>query len=90
VDYDLIKAALYKANTQGLPKANVGKVLVGLASALVLTPAAGVTAVETFTFHKAIVESDIETLLASKLRQGPCTFRCYPDPANSNKAYTVA
>jgi hypothetical protein len=94
VEYDSIRAVLYAANVRGQPKANVGKLLSALAGQLVLTPAAG-TPAETldvsgnsWVFYKAIIDSDIETLLASKLRQGPCTFRCYPDPA-TGKAYEI-
>lgn len=102
IEYDLIKPAIIAAmGTQGSMKAKVGFLMSGLAKVLVLTPTAGTPAAVTaspwtaevsYTFHKAIIEGDIDTLLSSKLRQGPVTFRCYPDPGTTpaNKAYTVA
>lgn len=102
IEYDLIKPAIIAAyGTQGAGKAKVGFVMSGLAKVLVLTPVAGTpaatsvsgwTAEATYTFHKAIIEGDVETILSSKLRQGPVTFRCYPDPGTTpaNKTYTLA
>ena len=79
IDYDLILAAEYAQNTQGSANPNVGHTLTSLAQALVLTPVAGTPAASlVWTFTKAIVISDIETLLSAKLRQGPCRFKCYP------------
>ena len=54
---------------------------------LVLTAVAGTTAAleaQTWTFYKTIVESDIGVLLSSKCRQGPCTFRVYPQPTTES------
>lgn len=91
IDYALIKAAIYAASTQGQPLSKVGYLeaatasQTGLGGALVLTPVSNTpadladTPNGTWTFHAAIVESDVETLLSSKLRQGPITFRCYPN-----------
>jgi hypothetical protein len=74
----------------GLPMVNqtaesVTKVLV--LTALAGTPAAAFAGgILTLTANDAIVISDIETLLASRLRQGPCTFQLFPNPADG-KAY---
>jgi hypothetical protein len=92
VEYEKIKAAMFASGpvAEGAPLTNVGKLCTSLAKALVLTPVAGTTATGTYTFHKALVRGDINILLASRLKKGPLSFLCYPDPANSNKAYTVS
>jgi hypothetical protein len=92
VDYDLVKAAIHAVEPEGKVYDNVGKLLTSLAGPLVLTPVAGTTAAAsggTHTFHKAIIEN-AEILFSSRLRQGPLTFRCFPDPTVSNKVKTVA
>lgn len=95
VDYNLIKSALYVSNPQGQPMANVGKTLTGIAHQLVLTAAAGTPAAaqdgvgNSWVFYKAIITDETELLLATKLRQGPATFRVFPDPENSNKTYAI-
>lgn len=96
VEYDSIKPALYaQTGTPGDVMTNVGKLLTTLAKSLVLTAKAGtsaatvVGAIATLTATKAIVVSDIDTLMASKLRQGPITLRLLPDSASANKAYTT-
>src|ERR1035437_8092668 len=82
VEYDLVKAALYKANPRGATYDNVGKLMTSLAARLVMTPIAGTAAAtelgagKSIVFRKAIVLSDIVTLLANKNRKGPITFRC--------------
>ena len=91
IEYDLILPALYAHSAAGQGLNNVGQSLVALSGLLTLTPASGTPAYGNsalpYIFDKAIVSSDIDTLLASKLRQGPITFHCYPDPAHSNQAY---
>lgn len=95
VEYDSIKAALYRANPRGATFTNVGKLYTNLAARLILTPVAGTTAEtelgvgKSIVFTKAIVVSDINTLLATRHRKGPITFRCYPDSSNSNKVYDI-
>lgn len=93
VEYTLIKVAMTASHVIGAPKTNVGKTMVSLAQPLVLTPVAGTPAATdggTWTFHKCVVEGNVDVLLSSKHRKGPITFRCYPDSGNSNKTYTVA
>lgn len=99
IDYAKIKAAIYAASTQGQPKSKVGYMTAGLGGPLILTPVANTPADLAdspngiWTFHFAVIESDVETLLSSKLRQGPVTFRCYPDTtggANDGLTYTRA
>ncbi len=93
VDYDLIRSVLYGQNPIGDAKSNVGLLLTTLAGQLVLTPVSGTTAASNgggaFTATKAIVTTDIETMLASKLRSGPCTFKLYPN-SSTGKLYTFA
>lgn len=97
IEYDLIRPALIAAaGTQGDGRSRVGYTMVANAKALVLTPQTG-TSADTLsgrggiiTFYKAIVRDNVEHLLSSKLRQGPCRFHCYPDPDNSYKSYDWA
>ena len=94
IDYDLVLPAIYAQNTQGSSNANVGKTLSGLAGLLLLTAVTGTPAHATglgitYTFYKAIVVGDLDTLLSSKLRKGPLTFQCFPDPGHSNLPYAV-
>lgn len=87
IDYDLIAAAAGQTTgTIGKTYDNVGKLLTAIAGTLALKAAAGTTA-ETeqgagnaYIFYRAVVMDDLEILLASKLRQGPLTFRLLPDP----------
>lgn len=89
VDYTLMAAPLYAQNPAGTND-NVGKLLTGLAEQLVLTAVAGTPAfliaggIKTLTAIKAIVVSDLETLMAARVRQGPCTFHLLPDPATGD------
>ncbi len=91
VEYDLIQAAIIRqGNALGESNTNVGKRLRDLAQQLVLTATAGTPAagsIGTLTATKAIVVSDLEVLLAAKLRKGPVTFHLFPDPA-TGKAFT--
>lgn len=91
IDYDLVKDAIYAhVGTEGDVLSNVGKLLTGLAKTLVLTAKTGTPAasgIATLTADKAIIVSDVETLLASRLRQGPITFRCFPN--SSGEAYAT-
>ena len=95
VEYDLMKRALYQANPRGTTFTNVGKLYTALAGRLILTPTVGTPAAtdlgagNSLVFYKAVVQTDISTLLATKLRKGPLTFRCYPDSGNSNKVYDI-
>jgi hypothetical protein len=88
VEYDLVKAALYAANPRGTTFNNVGLLMTSLAKRLVMTPIVGTSAAlelgasSSIVFRKAIILSDIVTLLANKNRKGPITFRCYPDPVD--------
>ena len=65
------------------------------AGTLILVPKAGTSAVgdlgsgKALFFPIAVVDTDVDLLLASKLRQGPCAFHCYPEPA-SGLCWTVA
>lgn len=79
-DYASISAALHaQAGTQGLANAKVGYLGSTVAKQLVLTKIAGTNAPEaTWTFPLAIVDGDIDILLASKLRKGPATFLVLP------------
>ena len=101
IDYDLIVGAIWGNGTTGAQALKgklydfVGRRLVDLAGTLKLTPVVG-TPAETeagtgnsYYFYKAIVDEDYEILLASKLRQGPLRFRCFPDPTNSDKVWEV-
>lgn len=95
VDYEAIDAVLFaQADTAGACKSNVGKLLSGLAKELILTAVSGTPAADgsiyTLTATLAIVVTDFEVLLASRLRKGPCTFQLLPDPNSSNKAFTIA
>lgn len=94
MEYNLVKAAMAKqGNALGASKDNVGKLLSSLAASLVLTatsgtPAASAGNIQTLTATKAILITDFEVLLASRVRKGPLTFRLLPDPAVSGgKAY---
>lgn len=99
---DTARAGALYAQTDGLATLDlvanrrVGHTLVSLAEELVLTatpatPAATnvVGGILTLTAPKAIVVSDIETILAARLRQGPCTFQLFPDPATPFETYSV-
>lgn len=94
IEYSLIKAAYERVvGALGESHTNVGKLHTALAQSLVLTAAAGTPAagsgfLATLTATKALLVTDIEILLASKTRKGPCTFKLYPDPAvGSGKAF---
>lgn len=100
IEYDLFKTVLYSATTgaqiqMGLIKANVGKRLTDLAGVLVLTPKPGTPAEAEIgvgmsrIYYKAVIADDIDVPLASKLRQGPAKFKCYPDSTNSNKTWAI-
>lgn len=80
-DYSAISAALHaQAGTQGVANAKVGVLATTLAKQLVLTRVAGTNAPEaSFTFPLALVDGDVDILLASKLRQGPAKFICLPN-----------
>jgi hypothetical protein len=83
MEYDLVKAALFAQGAIGTMKSNVGKTLKSLAQQLVLTvtagtPAAGAGNISTLTAPKAIVVSDFDLLLSSRLRKGPVTFHLFP------------
>lgn len=94
MEYNLVKAAMAKqASALGESKTNVGKLLSGLAASLVLTATSGTPAdtagnIRSLTATKAILITDFELLLASRVRKGPLTFRLLPDPAvGGGKAY---
>lgn len=95
VDYDAVKAALYAANPRGKAFDNVGALATNLAGILVLTPTAGTAAAldlgagNSLIFHRAIVASDVTTLLATKHRKGPISFRCFPSVALSGEVYAI-
>lgn len=94
IHYDKILSALYtQLGTAGDVAANVGKPLTSLAKELVLTAKAGTNAAaisgRTRTYTKAIVGTNLRVLMGSKLRQGPCTFKCFPDPV-TKKTFTDA
>jgi hypothetical protein len=93
VEYAAVKAAMYAAHPQGSSRTNVGKLMSALSGQLVLTPLAGTPAAAAtgaWTFYLCYVESDINFLLGSGLREGPITFRCLPDPAHTNLHYVAA
>jgi hypothetical protein len=95
VEYDKVVDALYYANDSGSSRGNVGKLLTNLAGILVLTPVPGTTAAadlgegNSLIFHRAIVVSDITTLLSTRHRKGPITFRCYPSVMASGLIYSI-
>jgi hypothetical protein len=95
IEYDKIKPFLFIQEPEGRVYNNVGLTLTSLAGVLVLTPIAGTSAAADIgagnsrMYYRAIIESNIPVLLASKLRQGPCTFRCFPEPLQG-LAYTDA
>jgi hypothetical protein len=86
VQYGMIKAALYTQTPEGGCNANVGQPLTSLSGPLVLVPVAGTPAAadlgtgNCYIFYFASIVTDVEVLLASKLRQGPATFRAWPSP----------
>jgi hypothetical protein len=94
VEYDKILAALNVpfGTTQGVSNAKVGTLNSLLAGALVLTPVAGTPAASitpnVYTFPLAIVSERVVRKLSSKLREGPLTFRAYPNLC-TGVAYTV-
>ena len=93
VEYDLIEAALYAQQEGpgggiGASGLNVGFLLHTLAGELQLvakvgTPAEVLPAIKTLTASHAIIISDFELIMASRLRQGPCTFILLPYHASS-------
>ena len=95
VEYDKIVDALYYANPSGQGYQNVGALMSDLAGELVLTPVAGTPAAtdlgagKSLKFYRAIVLNDINTLLSTRHRKGPMSFRCYPDYTNSGVIYAV-
>jgi hypothetical protein len=92
VEYDKIFncGALYQQIAQGQINPNVGIPLSTLAGELALMPVTGTPAAtqlgagNAYVFYKAIIVSDISTLLSSKYRRGPITFRCFPDPTTGS------
>jgi len=95
VEYDKVADALYAADPSGASRQNVGQLMTNLAYVLVLTPVPGTTAAadlgtgNSLIFHRAIVVSDITTLLSTKHRKGPITFRCYPSVMSSGLIYSI-
>lgn len=95
VDYNAIKAALYAVNPQGRGIQNVGALISDLAHALVLTPTPGTSAAtdigagKSYSFYVAVILNDISTLLSTRHRKGPITFRCYPDLTKSGQIYDI-
>lgn len=92
IDYDSIATALFaQEGAEGAGNAKVGYTLTSLSHALVLTPVAGTPAATLSTpgynFPLAIIAEDMEVLAASKLRQGRCRFRAFPN-ASSGVVYT--
>ena len=93
VEYDLIEAALYAQQEGagggiGASGLNVGFLLHTLSGGLELvakagTPAEQKPAIKTLTASHAIIISDFELIMASRLRQGPCTFMLLPYHASS-------
>ena len=97
VEYGKVKAALEAAVGQSTGAGvnacltdEVGLELLGKSTimALVLIPKTGTAAAtdlgagKGLLFPYAAVDTDVDVLLASKLRQGPCSFHCYPDPVS--------
>jgi len=62
-----------------------GRLVSSLAFQIVLTRWDGnlPTDVETYTFERCWMESDLDFLLANDLNTGSITFRVYPDPSDS-------
>ena len=97
VEYDALQTSglLDAATLAGDAIARVGMLLVGQAHELILTAKAGTSAAtldgvgRSWVFYKAIIVSDIDVLMANKLRKGPITIKAYPDPDHSNKAYEI-
>ena len=77
VEYDKIKAALYAANPRGQSFLNVGRLYSSLAGRIILTPTPGTTAEtdlgvgNSILIAKAVIMTDITTLIATKLRKDP-------------------
>lgn len=102
IQYDVIVAAMYAAQGatvagtvatfQGLTNSKVGYTMAGLSKPLILTPVTGTPAqildgMRVWTFPRAIIISNLRTLMASKLRRGPLTFHCYPDISTASVPY---
>ena len=94
VEYAKILPAIVEqeqSGNEGCIEGEVGKSLFSKAKALVLTPigtGGGAAAArnnnnDIYTFDKAIVVDDVDILLSSKLREGPITFRIYPDTSSA-------
>lgn len=100
-DYQSIAFALQRVamDASGHPGtvsgvANVGRFHVNgaLVQELKLTPVAGTSAGDSETewvFPYAIVISQVDVLLSSRLREGPCTFYCYPKPVSGGAGSPV-
>jgi hypothetical protein len=88
IEYDLFySSGIFTAQAAfGVVNTNVGLTMTSLAGQLALMPVVGTPAAtqlgtgNCYLFYKAICISDIPTMLSSKYRRGPLTFRCYPDP----------
>lgn len=86
IEYEKMKTALYRQVPRGKLYDNVGLFLPDLADVLALTPIIGTSAYNdavanggiNIIFPVAIVVNNINTLLKSKLREAPITFRIYP------------
>jgi len=68
------------ANTaaQGYNYTEVGKLLTAKAAELILVPVLRTANTRTYTANKAIIVGNINAILSSRLREGPITFRLFP------------
>lgn len=65
----------------------IGTLKSAIANALVLTPVAGLGNTRVLTATKAVVVTDLDFVIARKLREGPLTLRLQPDLALSGTDY---
>lgn len=102
VNYTDIYTAIHTMEgNEGDGASNVGLLVAknpggaGLAKQLVLTAVSGTPSANdsghgaTYTFYQAVVQDDLNILLASRLREGTCHFKIYPSTDNANKLYAV-
>ena len=70
--------------------ADVGEAWEALAKQLVLTPTAGKSQDKIWTFYKALLVSDVDLLLSSRLTRLPLSFYIYPDNTHAYATHTVS
>ena len=89
IEYNKIRIVLNQFSTLGVSNSNVGDLLSTQAGTLVLTPAPGTPAATEIgtgmsrVYYRAILIGDVTFALSSKLRKGPLTWKCLPDPSQT-------